>query len=92
MPPPSPRCILESNNFELFFKYVALPTFDIASDALATFKFFELSEKLLAICNKKTILKDSQNSQTMKRYVEEVRYLKIIVRPLKVNKFFSINI
>ncbi|XP_074556890.1 uncharacterized protein LOC141812830 isoform X2 [Curcuma longa] len=29
---------------------------------------------------------DSQNSQTMKRYVEEVRYLKIIVRPLKVIK------
>ncbi|KAG6521878.1 hypothetical protein ZIOFF_019011 [Zingiber officinale] len=35
------ECILESNNFELYCIY-------IASDALATFKFFELSEKLLA--------------------------------------------
>ncbi|URD79888.1 Mo25-like [Musa troglodytarum] len=32
------KCILESNSFELFFKYVELPNFDIASDALATFK------------------------------------------------------
>ncbi|CAL9163451.1 unnamed protein product [Musa hybrid cultivar] len=32
------KCILESRSFELFFKYVELPTFDIASDALATFK------------------------------------------------------
>nr|XP_018681221.1 PREDICTED: calcium-binding protein 39-like isoform X2 [Musa acuminata subsp. malaccensis] len=32
------KCILESRSFELFFKYVELPTFDIASDSLATFK------------------------------------------------------
>ncbi|URE00125.1 Mo25-like [Musa troglodytarum] len=32
------KCILESRSFELFFKYAELPTFDIASDALATFK------------------------------------------------------
>ncbi|EHA8591260.1 hypothetical protein COCNU_scaffold039443G000020 [Cocos nucifera] len=30
--------LLELTSFELFFKYVELPNFDIASDALATFK------------------------------------------------------
>ncbi|KAL6841792.1 hypothetical protein ACP4OV_028304 [Aristida adscensionis] len=32
------RYILESSSFELFFQYVELPNFDIASDALNTFK------------------------------------------------------
>uniref|UniRef100_A0ACD5WVM9 Uncharacterized protein n=1 Tax=Avena sativa TaxID=4498 RepID=A0ACD5WVM9_AVESA len=32
------KYILESNSFELFFEYVELPNFDIASDALNTFK------------------------------------------------------
>lgn len=32
------RYILESASFELFFKYAELPNFDIASDALCTFK------------------------------------------------------
>lgn len=32
------KYVLESASFELFFKYVELPNFDIASDALATFK------------------------------------------------------
>nr|POF16229.1 calcium-binding protein 39 [Quercus suber] len=31
---------LESANFELFFKFVELPTFDVASDAFSTFKVF----------------------------------------------------
>ncbi|XP_042433197.1 putative MO25-like protein At5g47540 isoform X1 [Zingiber officinale] len=107
------KCILESNSFELFFKYVELPTFDIASDALATFKdlltknettvsqflishydqFFELYEKLLTSPNYVTrrqslkilsdFLLEVQNSQTMKRYIQEVRYLKIMMALLK---------
>ncbi|KAK3147189.1 hypothetical protein QOZ80_3BG0279250 [Eleusine coracana subsp. coracana] len=32
------KYILESSSFELFFEYVELPNFDIASDALNTFK------------------------------------------------------
>ncbi|GAV63344.1 Mo25 domain-containing protein [Cephalotus follicularis] len=32
------KYILESASFELFFKFVELPNFDIASDALSTFK------------------------------------------------------
>ncbi|KAJ6794262.1 calcium-binding protein 39-like [Iris pallida] len=35
---PLAKYVLESTSFELFFKYVELPNFDIASDALATFK------------------------------------------------------
>ncbi|WOL16396.1 calcium-binding protein 39-like isoform X1 [Canna indica] len=107
------KCILESHSFELFFKYVELPTFDIASDALSTFKdlltkhetivsqfltshyeqFFELYEKLLTSPNYVTrrqslkilsdFLLEPQNSQTMKRYILEVRYLKIMMALLK---------
>ncbi|KAK7835166.1 calcium-binding protein 39 [Quercus suber] len=50
---------LESANFELFFKFVELPTFDVASDAFSTFKFFNLYENLLTSANKKAILKAS---------------------------------
>ncbi|KAF9618329.1 hypothetical protein IFM89_000964 [Coptis chinensis] len=32
------KYILDSTSFELFFKYVELPNFDVASDAFATFK------------------------------------------------------
>ncbi|KAM3707496.1 hypothetical protein ACJW31_02G029300 [Castanea mollissima] len=32
------KYILESASFELFFKFVELPTFDVASDAFSTFK------------------------------------------------------
>ncbi|KAL1299551.1 hypothetical protein HN51_044103 [Arachis hypogaea] len=32
------RYILESASFVLFFKFVELPTFDVASDAFFTFK------------------------------------------------------
>ncbi|KAI9085620.1 hypothetical protein K1719_032463 [Acacia pycnantha] len=32
------RYILESPSFELFFKFLELPTFDVASDAFSTFK------------------------------------------------------
>ncbi|CAL9069964.1 unnamed protein product [Musa banksii] len=107
------KCILESNSFELFFKYVELPTFDIASDALATFKdllikhetvvseflishydqFFELYEKLLTSPNYVTrrqslkilsdFLLESQNLQTMKRFILEVRFLNIMMALLK---------
>ncbi|XP_072976285.1 uncharacterized protein [Typha angustifolia] len=111
------KYILESTSFELFFKYVELPTFDIASDALATFKvypmdlltkheiavsqflssnyeqFFELYEKLLTSTNYVTrrqsvkflseFLLEPPNSQIMKRYILEVRYLQIMMGLLK---------
>ncbi|KAF7150995.1 hypothetical protein RHSIM_Rhsim02G0017000 [Rhododendron simsii] len=107
------RYILESPSFELFFKYVELPNFDIASDAFSTFKdlltkhedavseyltahydeFFEEYEKLLSSSNYVTrrqslkllseFLLETPNSHIMKRYIVEVRYLKVMMTLLK---------
>ncbi|EYU43853.1 hypothetical protein ABFS83_07G023900 [Erythranthe nasuta] len=107
------KYILESPSFELFFKFVELPTFDVASDAFATFKdlltkhetavsefltthydeFFEQYEILLASANYVTrrqslkllsdFLLESPNSHIMKRYIAEVRHLKVMMTLLK---------
>ncbi|XP_058201486.1 uncharacterized protein LOC131316203 [Rhododendron vialii] len=107
------KYILESPSFELFFKYVELPNFDIASDAFSTFKdlltkhedavseyltahydeFFEEYEKLLSSSNYVTrrqslkllseFLLETPNSHIMKRYIVEVRYLKVMMTLLK---------
>ncbi|PSR85179.1 Calcium-binding protein [Actinidia chinensis var. chinensis] len=107
------KYILESPSFELFFKYVELPNFDVASDAFSTFKdlltkhetavsefltahydeFFEQYEKLLTSSNYVTrrqslkliseFLLESPNSHIMKRYIVEVRYLKVMMTLLK---------
>ncbi|PUZ41016.1 hypothetical protein GQ55_9G469400 [Panicum hallii var. hallii] len=107
------KYILESGSFELFFEYVELPNFDIASDALNTFKdlltkhetvvaeflgshydqFFELYSRLLFSNNYVTrrqamkflseFLLEAPNSQIMKRYIVEVRFLNIMINLLK---------
>ncbi|KAJ1297048.1 hypothetical protein BS78_01G348500 [Paspalum vaginatum] len=107
------KYILESGSFELFFEYVELPNFDIASDALNTFKdlltkhetvvaeflsshyeqFFELYSRLLSSANYVTrrqamkflseFLLEAPNSQIMKRYIVEVRFLNIMINLLK---------
>ncbi|KAK4425750.1 protein Mo25 [Sesamum alatum] len=107
------KYILESPSFELFFKFVELPNFDIASDAFSTFKdlltkhatavseflathyneFFEQYEKLLTSANYVTrrqslkllseFLLESPNSNIMKRYIAEVRHLKVMMTLLK---------
>ncbi|XP_042476742.1 calcium-binding protein 39 [Macadamia integrifolia] len=107
------KYILDSTSSELFFKYVELPNFDVASDAFVTFKdlltkhetavsefltahyeeFFELYEKLLTSPNYVTrrqslkllseFLLESPNSHIMKRYIVEVRYLKVMMTLLK---------
>ncbi|KAA8527532.1 hypothetical protein F0562_034753 [Nyssa sinensis] len=107
------KYILESPSFELFFKYVELPNFDVASDAFSTFKdlltkhstavsefltahydeFFEQYEKLLTSANYVTrrqslkllseFLLEAPNSHIMKRYIVEVRHLKIMMMLLK---------
>ncbi|KAG5560011.1 hypothetical protein RHGRI_003330 [Rhododendron griersonianum] len=113
------KYLLESPSFELFFKYVELPNFDIASDAFSTFKdlltkhedavseyltahydeFFEEYEKLLSSSNYVTrrqslkvshssellseFLLETPNSHIMKRYIVEVRYLKVMMTLLK---------
>ncbi|ONK62875.1 uncharacterized protein A4U43_C07F9040 [Asparagus officinalis] len=69
------KYVLESTSFELFFKYVELPNFDIASDALATFKdlltkhetavsqylsvHYEEAIGISKLCDKKAILEVS---------------------------------
>uniref|UniRef100_M8C627 Putative MO25-like protein n=1 Tax=Aegilops tauschii TaxID=37682 RepID=M8C627_AEGTA len=107
------RYILESNSFELFFEYVELPNFDIASDALNTFKdlltkhetvvsvylsshyeqFFERYTRILTSTNYVTrrqsvkflseFLLEPSNSKIMKRYIQEVRFLNIMIGLLK---------
>ncbi|XP_054787368.1 uncharacterized protein LOC129293430 isoform X2 [Prosopis cineraria] len=107
------RYILESASFVLFFKFVELPTFDVASDAFSTLKdlltkhqevvsefltahydeFFDLYEKLLTSPNYVTrrqslkllseFLLEAPNSQIMKRYILEVRYLKVMMTLLR---------
>ncbi|RZB82112.1 Calcium-binding protein 39 isoform D [Glycine soja] len=107
------RYILESASFVLFFKFVELPNFDVASDAFSTFKdlltkhvnvvsefltahydeFFDLYEKLLTSPNYVTrrqslkllseFLLESPNSQIMKQYILEVRYLKVMMTLLR---------
>ncbi|QCD77055.1 calcium-binding protein 39 [Vigna unguiculata] len=107
------RYILESASFVLFFKFVELPNFDVASDAFSTFKdlltkhvnvvsefltahydeFFDLYERLLTSPNYVTrrqslkllsdFLLESPNSQIMKRYILEVRYLKVMMTLLR---------
>ncbi|KAK7245754.1 hypothetical protein RIF29_40603 [Crotalaria pallida] len=107
------KYILESASFVLFFKFVELPNFDVASDAFSTFKdlltkhedvvseflnahydeFFDLYEKLLMSPNYVTrrqslkllseFLLESPNSQIMRRYILEVRYLKVMMTLLR---------
>ncbi|XP_023000164.1 calcium-binding protein 39-like [Cucurbita maxima] len=107
------KYILEAASFELFFKFVELPNFDVASDAFSTFKdlltkhenivsdflsahydeFFDRYEKLLTSSNYVTrrqslkllseFLLESPNSQIMKRYILEVRNLKVMMTLLK---------
>ncbi|KAJ0034293.1 hypothetical protein Pint_24964 [Pistacia integerrima] len=115
------KYIIESASFQLFFKFVELPVFDISSDAFCTFKdlltrhgslvseyltahydeFFDLYEKLLTSCNYVTrrqslkllleFLLEPPNSHIMKRYILEVRYLKVMMTLLKVCAFASVS-
>lgn len=45
------RYILESTSFELFFKFVELPNFDVASDAFSTFKVTLFPSLILCFIN-----------------------------------------
>ncbi|KAE8677629.1 Mo25 family protein isoform 2 [Hibiscus syriacus] len=107
------KYMLNSASFVLFFKYVELPTFDVASDSFSTFKdlltkhgtvvseyltahydeFFDMYEKLLTSSNYVTrrqslkllsdFILEPANSNIMKRYVLEVRYLKVMMTLLR---------
>ncbi|KAM0954261.1 putative armadillo-like helical protein [Dioscorea sansibarensis] len=84
--------ILESASFELFFKYVELPNFDIAYNALCTFKKL-LTRHETAVSQflsghyeqfLSEFLLEPPNLQIMKQYIREVRYLKIMLALLEV--------
>ncbi|ONL98279.1 Protein Mo25 [Zea mays] len=49
------KYILESGSFELFFEYVELPNFDIASDALNTFKIVAGSAYQARSCSRRVL-------------------------------------
>ncbi|XP_037010471.2 calcium-binding protein 39-like isoform X2 [Artibeus jamaicensis] len=65
------KIILFSNRFRDFFKYVDLSTFDIASDAFATFKL--LGELIL----------DRHNFAVMTKYISKPENLKVMMNLLR---------
>lgn len=68
---PLAKIILFSNQFRDFFKYVELSTFDIASDAFATFKL--LGELIL----------DRHNFTIMTKYISKPENLKLMMNLLR---------
>ncbi|XP_040304327.1 calcium-binding protein 39-like isoform X2 [Leopardus geoffroyi] len=90
---PLAKIILFSNQFRDFFKYVELSTFDIASDAFATFKIFEDYEKLLQSENYVTkrqslkllgeLILDRHNFAIMTKYISKPENLKLMMNLLR---------
>ncbi|XP_017171666.1 calcium-binding protein 39-like isoform X2 [Mus musculus] len=90
---PLAKIILFSNQFRDFFKYVELSTFDIASDAFATFKIFEDYEKLLQSENYVTkrqslkllgeLILDRHNFTIMTKYISKPENLKLMMNLLR---------
>ncbi|CAI9097109.1 OLC1v1033431C1 [Oldenlandia corymbosa var. corymbosa] len=76
------KYILESPSFELFFKFVELPNFDISSDAFSTFKDLltkhasEVSDFLMAHYNE--FFQQYETLLTSKNYVTRRQSLKLL--------------
>ncbi|KAL2316565.1 hypothetical protein Fmac_030441 [Flemingia macrophylla] len=88
------RHVLESENMKKFFDYIQLPNFEIASDAVATFKFFsEYNSRLLESSSYLTrryaikllgdMLLDRSNSAVMVRYVSSLDNMRILMNLLR---------
>ncbi|KAA0709359.1 Calcium-binding protein 39 MO25alpha [Triplophysa tibetana] len=92
---PLARTILFSEEFHCFFRYVELSTFDIASDAFASFKVFTEYEKLLHSENYVTkrqslkllgeLLLDRHNFTVMTKYISRAENLKLMMNMLRDN-------
>ncbi|XP_064126224.1 calcium-binding protein 39-like isoform X2 [Loxodonta africana] len=88
---PLAKIILFSNQFRDFFKYVELSTFDIASDAFATFKDLLTRHKVLVADfleqNYDTLLGelilDRHNFAVMTRYISRPENLKLMMNLLR---------
>uniref|UniRef100_A0A8C2EGA1 Calcium binding protein 39-like n=1 Tax=Cyprinus carpio TaxID=7962 RepID=A0A8C2EGA1_CYPCA len=70
---PLAKIVLHSEHFKDFFGYVEMSTFDIASDAFATFKASLLGELLL----------DRHNFTVMTRYISKPENLKLMMNLLR---------
>lgn len=79
---PLAKIILFSNQFRDFFKYVELSTFDIASDAFATFKDLLTRHKVLVADfleqNYDTIFEDYEKLLQSENYVTKRQSLKLL--------------
>ncbi|XP_005687516.1 PREDICTED: calcium-binding protein 39-like isoform X2 [Capra hircus] len=88
---PLAKIILFSNQFQDFFKYVELSTFDIASDAFATFKDLLTRHKVLVADfleqNYDTLLGelilDRHNFAIMTKYISKPENLKLTMNLLR---------
>uniref|UniRef100_A0A8C8FMY3 Uncharacterized protein n=1 Tax=Oncorhynchus tshawytscha TaxID=74940 RepID=A0A8C8FMY3_ONCTS len=90
---PLAKLVLHSEDFQHFFNYVEMETFDIASDAFATFKIFDQYEKLLHSDNYVTkrqslkllgeLLLDRHNFTVMTRYISKPENLKLMMNLLR---------
>nr|XP_040137841.1 calcium-binding protein 39-like [Ictidomys tridecemlineatus] len=88
---PLAKIILFSNQFRDFFKYVELSTFDIASDAFATFKDLLTRHKVLVADfleqNYDTLLGelilDRHNFAIMTKYISKPENLKLMMNLLR---------
>ncbi|XP_032171142.1 calcium-binding protein 39-like isoform X2 [Mustela lutreola] len=80
---PLAKIILFSNQFRDFFKYVELSTFDIASDAFATFKDLLTRHKVLVADfleqNYDTIFEDYEKLLQSENYVTKRQSIKVFV-------------
>ncbi|XP_052736193.1 putative MO25-like protein At5g47540 isoform X2 [Vigna angularis] len=86
--------VLESDNMKKFFEYIQLPNFEIASDAVATFKFFkDYNSQLLESTSYFTrryaikllgdMLLDRSNAAVMVRYVGSLDNMRILMNLLR---------
>ncbi|CAL5393925.1 unnamed protein product [Camellia sinensis] len=81
------RYTLESEHMKKFFDYIQSPNFDIASDAVATFKVERHAVKLLG-----DMLLDRSNALVMVRYVRSLDNMRILMNLLRdSNKTIQLN-
>ncbi|CAI0432163.1 unnamed protein product [Linum tenue] len=91
------KYVLESEHMRNFFEYIQIETFEISSDAQATFKFFvEYNSKLLesdkyitrrhAVKLLGDMLLDRSNSAVMVRYVSSLDNLRIMMNLFREEK------
>lgn len=81
------QCLIESSDFYRLFEYIELPTFDIASDAFATFEGLLTKHKMftaaLLIESYEKIVPEFNKLLCSDNYVTRRQTLKLVVELLK---------